>query len=110
MPGIVNAFPSSIFSVASLTEAFIKLPHKPGRIGAMGLFSDAGVPTTVILIEEKAGVLALIPTKPRGGIGAVHPPSKRTVRAFNKLLWRQNDLINRHYQTQPAAKQAVGAA
>jgi hypothetical protein len=29
----------------------------------------------------------------------------RTVRAFNKLLWLQNDLINRHYQeaTVPAA-------
>jgi hypothetical protein len=22
----------------------------------------------------------------------------RTLRAFNKLLWLQNDLINRHYQ------------
>lgn len=27
----------------------------------------------------------------------------RTVRAFNKLLWLQNDLINRHYQARPAA-------
>jgi hypothetical protein len=28
----------------------------------------------------------------------------RTVRAFNKLLWLQNDLINRHYQAEPARK------
>ncbi|MEX0717833.1 MAG: protoglobin family protein [Planctomycetaceae bacterium] len=27
----------------------------------------------------------------------------RTARAFNKLLWLQNDLINRHYATVPAA-------
>ena len=26
----------------------------------------------------------------------------RTLRAFNKLLWLQNDLINRHYQAAPA--------
>ena len=26
----------------------------------------------------------------------------RTLRAFNKLLWLQNDLINRHYQESPA--------
>jgi hypothetical protein len=25
----------------------------------------------------------------------------RAVRAFNKLLWLQNDLINRHYQQAP---------
>ncbi len=27
----------------------------------------------------------------------------RTLRAFNKLLWLQNDLINRHYQESPVA-------
>lgn len=26
-----------------------------------------------------------------------------TLRAFNKLLWLQNDLINRHYQAEPSA-------
>jgi hypothetical protein len=31
----------------------------------------------------------------------------RTVRAFNKLLWLQNDLINRHYQAELRAKEAA---
>lgn len=31
----------------------------------------------------------------------------QTLRAFNKLLWLQNDLINRHYSTQPTA---IGSA
>src|SRR5262249_25655942 len=31
----------------------------------------------------------------------------RTVRAFNKLLWLQNDLITRHYQDEAQARQAV---
>ena len=30
-----------------------------------------------------------------------------TLRAFNKLLWLQNDLINRHYQTRPHVEMVV---
>ncbi len=79
---IANVFASTMFKTVSLTEAFTKLPYKPGRIGAMGLFADQGVPTTVILVEEKAGILSLIPTAPRGGVGTIHPAEKRVVRAF----------------------------
>jgi hypothetical protein len=32
------------------------------------------------------------------GLGLDRPTEVRTVRAFNKLLWLQNDLITRHYQ------------
>jgi hypothetical protein len=31
-------------------------------------------------------------------LGLERGPEVRTLRAFNKLLWLQNDLINRHYQ------------
>jgi hypothetical protein len=34
----------------------------------------------------------------------------RTLRAFNKLLWLQNDLINRHYATASVTDGAVAAA
>ena len=30
----------------------------------------------------------------------------QTIKAFNKLLWIQNDLINRHYQRQPEMETA----
>jgi hypothetical protein len=33
----------------------------------------------------------------------------RTIRAFNKLLWLQNDLINRHYQDAQARPAAAAA-
>lgn len=33
-------------------------------------------------------------------LGLERQTEVRTVRAFNKLLWLQNDLINRHYQQQ----------
>jgi hypothetical protein len=32
------------------------------------------------------------------------------VRAFNKLLWLQNDLINRHYQVEAAEELEVAEA
>ncbi len=35
------------------------------------------------------------------GLGLERETEVRTVRAFNKLLWLQNDLITRHYQEVP---------
>jgi len=32
------------------------------------------------------------------GLGLGRDAEVRTLRAFNKLLWIQNDLITRHYQ------------
>lgn len=42
-------------------------------------------------------------------LGLDRPTEVRTVRAFNKLLWLQNDLITRHYQAASAAEQAEAA-
>lgn len=46
------------------------------------------------------------------GLGLDHSTESKMVRAFNKLLWVQNDLINRHYQhIAPAhAEELVGVA
>ena len=41
------------------------------------------------------------------GLGMPRDKEAATLRAFNKLLWLQNDLINRHYQE---ARSAVTAA
>jgi hypothetical protein len=40
------------------------------------------------------------------GLNLPREQEVRTVRAFNKLLWLQNDLITRHYQAEPAGKAA----
>ncbi len=42
------------------------------------------------------------------GLGLDRPTEAATLRAFNKLLWVQNDLISRHYQE--AREPAVSAA
>lgn len=37
------------------------------------------------------------------GMGLEHDRECRMLRAFSKLLWLQNDLINRHYASRPSA-------
>ena len=46
------------------------------------------------------------------GLALDRPTEIRTVRAFNKLLWIQNDLITRHYQStmEQTAEESVAAA
>ena len=48
----------------------------------MGLFTGKGVSTTTIVVEEKDGVLSLLPTKRRGEGGSVSKHDSRVVRSF----------------------------
>ena len=43
------------------------------------------------------------------GLGLDRESEVRTVRAFNKLLWLQNDLITRHYQAAAVAEEFAAA-
>ena len=81
MPSL-DVFRGDAFSVVSLTDAILKAPFKPGRIGALGLFRSRGITTTSVMVEEKDGALTLIPTTPRGGPGSSIGASKRTARSF----------------------------
>ncbi len=82
MPNL-DVFKADGFSVASLTEAILKAPYQPGRIGQLGLFRERGITTTVVQVEEKAGQLTLIPTSPRGGVPDTLGMEKRNLRSFN---------------------------
>ena len=79
---MLDIFRNDAFSLTSLTDAFIKAPYKPARIGALGLFRSRGVSTTSVIIEEKDGQLSLIQTTPRGGPGSQIGSPKRTARSF----------------------------
>jgi hypothetical protein len=81
MPAL-DVFKGDAFSTLSLTDAINKVPYKPARIGQLGLFSEKGIRTTTIMIEEKEGQLSLIPTSPRGAPGDALGATARTVRSF----------------------------
>ena len=44
------------------------------------------------------------------GLGLPREAEAKTLRAFNKLLWVQNDLITRHYQAARAARPVAAVA
>jgi hypothetical protein len=81
MPSL-NIFNDDAFSLVSLTDTINKIPYQPGRIGQLGIFPERGVTTTSVEVEEKAGVLRLIPTNPRGAPPFVQPRDRRTLRLF----------------------------
>lgn len=60
MEPILDVFSRDAFSFVTLTDSINKLPFVPGRLGSLGLFTEAPVPTTSIALEEQAGILTLV--------------------------------------------------
>jgi hypothetical protein len=61
-----NPFDNPGFAMASLTAAINILPNRYGRLEQLNLFPAKPVRTRQIIVEEYAGVLNLLPTKPSG--------------------------------------------
>jgi hypothetical protein len=65
---ILDAFNSNSFSLLSLVDSINHFPHKPARLGELGLFEVENLATTSVAIEEEYGSLKLIPVAARGGV------------------------------------------
>lgn len=81
MPAL-DIFSNNAFSVISLTDAINQVPFLPGRIGQLGLFTESGITTTTVMIEERAGSLNLIETTARGAPAVQNQHNKRKARSF----------------------------
>ena len=64
---LTSVMQNPLFSVFSLTAAINQVPYMPQLIGSLGLFTPTPLTTTVVLIEQQNGTLALVPAIPRGG-------------------------------------------
>ncbi|HJW56902.1 MAG TPA: major capsid protein [Burkholderiaceae bacterium] len=62
---------------AELTASIQRAPVTPGLIAADKIFHEAGISTTSILIEYESGVISLIPSAPRGGVGEPYTSPRR---------------------------------
>jgi hypothetical protein len=94
MPGIMNnVFESDAFSFVSLTDSINNQPFTPGRLGEMGLFSETGIITTDVAIENKDGFLSLISPTRRGGPGESRPKLLRGARKLNTSHFQIDDAI-----------------
>lgn len=93
MPNIIDIFKGDAFSLASLTDAINRIPHKPAKIGKMGLFETQGVTTKNVYIEERDGVLQLIPISAPGTPGLINKPSDRRARNFSTVHLQLDDAV-----------------
>lgn len=90
---ILDIFKGDAFTLASLTDAINRLPYKPGKIGQLGLFATEGVTTPHVYIEERDGVLQLIPISAPGTPGLVNKPQDRRVRDFKTVHLQLDDSV-----------------
>ena len=78
-----NPFNTPAFHVTALTAAINILPNSYGRLERMMLMPPRPVRFRQIAVEEKNGVLNLLPTLPVGSPGTVGERGKRKLRSFN---------------------------
>lgn len=81
----MSIFEEDAFQLAALTVAINDTPYTPGRIGALGLFHEQGVPTLTVQIEKDGDTLVLVPAGERGGSGLVVTGSRRSLIPVNAV-------------------------
>lgn len=73
---------ADLFSVTTLTASINKLPQFPGKVGELGLFTDKGISTTTVTVDEQQGKLVLIMNHSRDADPEPMRINKRKRRTF----------------------------
>ena len=77
-----NPFDNPGFAMASITAAINILPNHYDRLEQLNLFPAKPIRTRQIIVEEYAGKLNLLPTRPVGSPGTVGERGTRKLRSF----------------------------
>jgi hypothetical protein len=85
-----NPFDAGGYSLAEMTQAINILPNLYTRLGQIGLFRFEGVTQRSIIIEQREGVLSLLPSVPLGAPATVGNREARSMRSF-ALPWIPHD-------------------
>jgi hypothetical protein len=85
-----NPFDTGGYSLAEMTQAINILPDLYTRLGQIGLFRYQGVSQRSIVIEQREGVLSLLPSVPLGAPATVGNREIRSMRSF-ALPWIPHD-------------------
>jgi hypothetical protein len=85
-----NPFDAGGYSLAEMTQAINILPNLYTRLGQIGLFRFEGVSQRAIVIEQREGVLSLLPSVPLGAPATVGNREARSMRSF-ALPWIPHD-------------------
>jgi len=79
---MINPFSDDAFGAVALTAAINILPNRYGKLEEMNLMPPRPVRLRQIAIEERNGVLSLLPTAVVGSPGTVGKRGKRKMRSF----------------------------
>ncbi len=90
---MINPFESDAFNMASLTASINLLPNLYGKTEEMNLFPAKSVRTRNIAVEERNGVLSLLPTQVPGGTSTYENRTNRTMRSFTIPHIPHDDVI-----------------
>lgn len=89
----LDIFNDDAFSVSQLTQTIIDIPRVPTQLGDEGLFREYGIATTSMMIERTGSGLKLVPTAPRGGVGASAGRERRKLIPIAAVHLPQRDII-----------------
>jgi hypothetical protein len=87
-----NPFDAGGYSLAEMTQAINILPNLYTRLGQLGLFRFQGVTQRSVVIEQREGVLSLLPSVPLGAPATLGTREMRSMRSFS-LPWIPHDDI-----------------
>jgi hypothetical protein len=90
---MLDVFNQDAFTVVSLTDAVNKPKFVPGRLGQLGIFQETAIATTSVLLEERDGLLVLVPPTQRGGPGTTLDKPKRGARSLAVPHFEINDAV-----------------
>lgn len=93
MPPIINPFDAGGYSLAEMTDAINILPNEYGVLNQLGLFKPTGVSSRSVIIEQRDGQLALLPTVHLGGPATMGQRDKRSMRSFSIPHIPHDDVI-----------------
>lgn len=77
---MLDIFRDNAFSTVELTDALLKVPFKPQRLGQLGIFTPRPIRTAAAAIEKLDKVLSLVQTTPRGAPYPNRDNEKRDIR------------------------------
>lgn len=94
---MLNIFRSDAFSEITLTSQVERIPHVPTTLGDRNIFTDNPIRTTALAVEERNGVLRLVPMSQRGQpTNSERTTERRKMRYFDVPRIFQGDTIHAH--------------
>ena len=93
MADILDIFHSDPFSAIALTDAVQRNPFQPVGLGQLNIFDPNPIRTKALAVEERNGVLSLIPFSERGAEGTQRTTEKRKMRYFDVPRLMHDDTV-----------------